>query len=594
MTRRNRSLSSWWAATSHRSLGATTDLAKKLAIAIVPVRSIIRVVDDHVPAMSVEWSPTELSFTDFKNNNIKINAAPFKEGMPDAKALDISTGFAMHEASHGKHSRVRYQDLIVKDENGDEQFAFTPMRIAAWLWNVVEDVRIEYRTSKEWPGFADYFSALLDWLWDQQDKAPVTSTEEKEESRTPGLDKQLKTVFMANRFYDRWTERLPAEEEPEIEWWHAWQQDYLNEVTDVRETIQRGLDHLRLDEESAKEMDEMAAQEEAERKAGEELREQLDRLMAEGFGKIVICASGGDREASTEVIDAETAKKIAQMVKEGLIEMRVLVTGHGVSNPPMFIRKPLETVASRRSYVGAPDAKADALRTALVFRPSDPEYDVKLLRSGHIDDEELYRWRMKDYRVFSERVIENKPDVFMGLLVDMSGSMYGEKLATAQRLAQLFVWALHDQEGVRTEVWGHTGDESGTATVELYKLWELGDPLTRLGLINTLPHNNNYDGHAIAWCINQMRDAPEEQRVLIVLSDGQPSGQGYGGQPAFTHMRGIVEDARRRLNVEVIQVAIDGALDIEHQRRMFGDAVVPYKTDGDLPKQLARLMGKFA
>jgi hypothetical protein len=292
-------------------------------------------------------------------------------------------------------------------------------------------------------------------------------------------------------------------------------------------------------------------------------------------------------------LDAETAEKVDQLVREGLIEMRPVVFANGASNPTHYITKPEETPESRRAYVGRPNAESAALRSSLVFRASAPQFDVKLLRQGTLDDEELYRWAMQDYRVYSERVIEAKPDVFMGLLVDCSGSMSGPKLRTAQRLAQLFVWALHDQEGVDTQVWGHTGDGTGDASVDIYRLWEHGDPLSRLGIINVLDHRNNYDGHSISWCVRQILDHPEPQKVLIVLSDGLPSGRDYGGPRGMAHMKQVCEWARRN-GCEVIQIAIDGSINPKDQSSMFGEGHwFPYTNDRDLPKQLARLMGKF-
>jgi hypothetical protein len=148
--RMTRGLSAWWASATHTAIRSADSVARQLALAIVPVRSVVRVIDDHTPPMTVEWSDRELSYTDFGGDSIHINPAPITEGeLPLHKALDVVTGFAMHEAAHGKHSRDRYRDLIVRDEEGKETPAFRPIRIAAWLWNLAEDVRIEDRTARE-------------------------------------------------------------------------------------------------------------------------------------------------------------------------------------------------------------------------------------------------------------------------------------------------------------------------------------------------------------------------------------------------------------------------------------------------------------
>jgi nitric oxide reductase activation protein len=234
----------------------------------------------------------------------------------------------------------------------------------------------------------------------------------------------------------------------------------------------------------------------------------------------------------------------------------------------------------------------EAMRASLVFRQERPSYDIKLQKSGTMDDEELYRLATGDSRIFSTRVVEGRPDVLFGLLVDMSGSMAGDHLRIAQRLAQTFLWAVHDQEGVETRIWGHTGDLSDPGS-DLFRLWEPGDSMSRLGLITTLDHGNNYDGFAIAYCISRMRNDPQPQKVLIVLSDGYPAGQKYGGISAQRHMLRVTQWGRKE-GVETIQIAIDDTLRASDQSAMFGPGNwVAYKNEAALPKELTRLLARF-
>lgn len=594
-------LSRWWAGSAHRAMGQTEDVAVRLALALTPVRSVIRVIDDHVPPMTVDWAAVvhgkSISATDFTHGHIVINPLPVTEQkVTTSAALDVVTGFAMHEASHGKESRDRFKHLIktetvtVPTTSGStasasrtvekEVPAFRPMRVAAYLWNLVEDVRIEATTGRKWPGSVPYFEAVLRYMWKHPDDLPVPTA----------LVKRLRTVYIACRYRDKLT-LLPPDEQVEATWWVDWQADYLSERVDTPTTIQRGLDRLAQDAEAKQELGKMEQQERKEQAAGEKARAQLERLVREGVeGTYGFCIT---EDGDVVPLDSATAEKVDELIREGLIEARPAVFANGASNPPHFIRKPEETAASRRSYVGRPNAESAALRAALVLRASALQFDVKLLRQGTLDDEELYRWGMKDYRVYSERIIEAKPDVFMGLLVDLSGSMSGSKLQTAQRLAQLFVWALHDQEGIETRVWGHTGDGSADASVDIYRLWERGDPMSRLGIIDTIDHRNNYDGHSVSYCVKQILEQPHPQKVLIVLSDGLPSGQGYGGERGMRHMREVNQWARRN-GCEVIQIAIDSAINPADQSAMYGEGNwLPYKNDRELPKQLARLMARF-
>jgi hypothetical protein len=600
-----RALSSIWAGSSHRAVQAASTVEQRLALAIGPVRSIVRVIDSHVPAMQVDWAkvgqdakgrPLSMSYTDFRGGRVAINPLPILHGnLSDmGEAIDIEAGFGLHEASHGEESRDRFEDLLDNveirraspglDPVVREVPAFRPMKVAVHLWNLVEDVRIEAETGRKWPGSRPYFRKVLDWVWQHR---PV----EIKSFASSKIEDRMKVIFVACRFPEKMNawRSIPAFDTTEIDWWQAWQGDYLAGRTDVRETVKRGLDHLALDEKTAKELKEMQAAEEKEEAAGERARAQLDRLLKEGFGDLPVCITG---DGDIVPLSAAQAEAVDQLIREQLVSVKPLFTDNNNQCAEVRITKPEETADSRRSYIGKPTALVEALRTALVFRQEKPEWDLKLQKSGHLDDEELWRLGTGDVRVFSEHVIEHRPEVALGVLVDMSGSMAGPHLRTAQRLAQTSLWAFHDAEGIETRIWGHTGDLAGASGSDIFRLWEPGDPMSRLGLVTSLPHGDNYDGFAIAYCVSQLREVPQAQKVLIVFSDGYPAGEGYGGPTAQRHMRHIVDWAERQ-GVAVFQIAIDDVLRAQDQEAMFGPGRwIPYSTDARLPRDLGRLLDR--
>jgi nitric oxide reductase activation protein len=222
-----------------------------------------------------------------------------------------------------------------------------------------------------------------------------------------------------------------------------------------------------------------------------------------------------------------------------------------------------------------------------------PQYTNRLQREGNLDEEELWRWSAGDLRVFEEKVVAVHPKVQMSLLVDMSGSMCGSKLRTAQKLAQLFVWALKDMQNVHTKVFGHTANVQNNHDCQVYRLWEPGDPLSRMGIIASGHHMNNYDGFAIASVAKELmlRGEPDEQRVMIVLADGYPAGSGYGGAEGMRHVKNV-DDWARKNGVEVIQIAIDSDLDSSRQAAMFKHWI-PYTDSASLPRKLEALLAKL-
>jgi nitric oxide reductase activation protein len=256
-------------------------------------------------------------------------------------------------------------------------------------------------------------------------------------------------------------------------------------------------------------------------------------------------------------------------------------------------------------------AKAKA---AFEFRKATPRADERLMQSGELDEDDLYRLMQGDMRVFRDITEEVLPSAAVYLLVDMSGSMssyFGARewsykpsaneetrKTVAFKMAYLMVKALHNRPNVKTRVLGHTGevwDKSGVRNgAQFYRLWEEGDRLERLDLINQLQPGENYDSYAIAWAGKLLQEEEADQKVLIVLSDGQPAGTYYGGDPAMRHVR-IVTDGLKRKGVDTIQLSMARDLSDADQRKMFEHYIPAPKSDkpyAEFLRQFTRLLEK--
>ncbi len=542
-------LSSYWGTSLARQMeapGVTTEM--RLALVLSAVRSLVRVVDDQRPAMKVDWAAmgSKDSGTHFGENRVEITPAPVTGGMPAGAALDVCAGLAVHEGAHARHSRnIRLGYAFIEP-------AERP--IADWLFNVLRDIHDQAAMTAEWPGFAPYLRAALDWTW--QGRYEGAHPDDR------GLDAHLDVALVSCRWPDRAADYIAGTswEPEEVQWWVGWQAGYMAGALDAQESVEKALEHLREDQGTQDDIDDGVTPEFDPCVSGAPAPERLDP-MASAFVEALI-------DQQLQIVIPDTGRD-------------------GV--PTVILSKPTEDDRSRRAAVAGPEA--DALRAALAFRPETPRHEIKLQFSGDLDDTEIHRWAEGDYRLFTERSIESQPDAFMGLLVDLSGSMTWGKLPIAQRLATGFLWAARDIEGIETAVWGHTGD-SPARTAAVYRIWEQGDPMSRLGLISTLPHANNYDGYAIITCVTAIAAKPQAQKVLFVLSDGLPHGQaGYGYTFGRKHVRSAVETAARK-GVTVIQIAIGTDLKPADQAEMFGNWV-PFQSYAQLPRDLTRLMERF-
>lgn len=584
------SLSSWWqGGGGWGSWSGWGDNTRKLATGAQAINNVIRIVDDTVPPMSVEFASRDHpdsesfgeNFTDFEGRRIVINPSPItKPGkLTPAEGVDICIGLALHEASHSQYSRPRAKQLR-------ESTMLRPKAVAAFLANVIEDVRIEGLTSKEYPGFAGYFRKALDWVWDEQQKKGVKLPEAWD-----SLANALNSIIVAVKWPEH-EKKLDPAIRAELEWWHTWNERYQSDSIGLREAVEEGLARLAANEQLQQEMQNLQKE-----TAGESLVGAL-RNFLKAHPEVMEGCGHADRK---DLLEDEEAETVNTLIKEKMHSYEPRTT-HGSDPPKVYIRRPLETAQSRAAYIGRPAGLVARYAAALRFRPELPRYSERLQKEGAIDEEELWRWKIDDWRVFQKQIVEEYPKAQVGFLCDMSGSMgMGHasgvsKVAVAQRLAQLFVEALRDMPGITCYVWGHTGDishEDDRGSAEFYQLWEPGDPLTRLGLISSMEMGNNYDGYAIEWCTEQLKakGQPDDQRLLIVLSDGYPAGATYGDTEAEHHVR-LVTDTAEKHGVFVLQVAIDRSLRADAQSRMFRHWT-NFENEVNLPRALTKELSRL-
>lgn len=217
-----------------------------------------------------------------------------------------------------------------------------------------------------------------------------------------------------------------------------------------------------------------------------------------------------------------------------------------------------------------------ALRSRLKFRSDQRAIIEHALKSGQIDEGSLYKLGFHQCGVNEDRIFElpmvlSNPDIHVHLLIDESGSMGGTKIKAAAEMAVTIAEAMHGLPGVRLSIWGHSGQglyhgaRADNAAVAEYL--NVGDSdLSRLGSIHACAQN--IDGAAVKECQKYMvQKSPDAAKLLIVLSDGAPAGNGYGGVPAINHTTEAVSEARRK-GIQVISIGVgrfDGS-------KMYGEA----------------------
>lgn len=239
---------------------------------------------------------------------------------------------------------------------------------------------------------------------------------------------------------------------------------------------------------------------------------------------------GAEEELSRIESDAAREEKRKEVVPEtdfGAIEEKTALGLHkGVR---LENRRPCphpsyrELVDTQKNLIGR---LADEIRKTLEFQSSVPR---RSLKKGRLDPGALWKIRIPDPGVFY-RVDEpgSVPDMAVYLLVDCSGSMRNgiggiSRMDAAKQATAL----LHEaclKLGITHCVTGFT-DNMGL-TVRHYQAvnWNEDDG-SRIASLNS--EHNNRDGYSIRVAAEELKDRPEQKKLLIVLSDGLPDALEY-------------------------------------------------------------------
>jgi hypothetical protein len=585
----------WWKGWGYNS---GSGLERRLAIALGAIQSTVNVVNTSgkrfVVSFAHDGPDTPMSYTDFQKTKVVVSPqALLDTSIAEELAIGITTGYGLHEASHVRDTMPIWPVLR-------EPTLIQPTTVAAKLLNIVEDTRIERNTSAIFPGFAMYFEQELAYLW----KAGLSHIPAV---WGPELGDKLNAICASVKWpvefkpFAEKDERLAEE----YIWFNEWRDRY-QAGADPRASVEEAIAHLREDEETKEQLEERQEQEEdaggdPSTMSEDEFKEWLKNLKEQlEKGEIEPCPSPGQKTVEVK-LTPEQAQEVNKLLREEFEEFASefqMTDEWGKDNAPLITSiKPEEDDQSRSLYQ-KPDNLVDRLKAAFVFRKAAPLYANRLLRSGSLDEEEIWRIAGNDFRVFEQKHVMDTPETQVTLLVDLSGSMHeGTKIQTAQRLATVMLACLTTIKGVRVRVRGHsTGPRADGGTCEIFRLWEPGDPQTRLGLAAMLGMDCNFDGFAIEWCARELvqNQRPNEDMVLIVLSDGLPNGgygANYGGGPAMDHVRRVTEDFEKR-GVTTIQIAIDPSMRHADQARMFRHWL-PYQDDAKLPFALTKLLIKL-
>ena len=275
--------------------------------------------------------------------------------------------------------------------------------------------------------------------------------------------------------------------------------------------------------------------------------------------------------------------ELAQSISYGNIHDGVRMTVHRMAEVPDELVDQYQDISGDLLHI------SKQLQKSVLQQLKDSRRGGKqtgLLMGRKLDSHTLYR---RDGRVFCKNALPNEaPALSVGLLLDESGSMCSCDRATYARATAIILYDFCQALGIPVMVYGH----SANCDVDLYSYAEFDaiDRKDRYRLMDISARANNRDGAALRYLAERLAKRPEEIKLLMLVSDGQPADDGYYGTAAEEDLRGIRQEYQRK---GILFVAAAIGSDKENIQRIYGDSFLDITDLNKLPVKLAGIIKRF-
>jgi nitric oxide reductase activation protein len=275
----------------------------------------------------------------------------------------------------------------------------------------------------------------------------------------------------------------------------------------------------------------------------------------------------------------------AQSISYGNIHSGVRVTVHRIDQVDDELEEQYKAICDPLLTISR------QLQRNLIQKLKDQQRGGKqtgLVMGRRLDAHALCR---NDGKVFYKNHLPNEiPRISVGLLLDESGSMGSYDRCTYARAASIILYDFCHSLNIPIMIYGHSC-EYGSG-VELYSYTEFDsiDHADRYRLMDISARGCNRDGAPLRFMAEQLSKRQEEVRILILVSDGQPSASGYGGTAAEEDLRGIKQEYKRK---GILFVAAAIGEDKPNIERIYGDSYLDITDLNQLPVKLTSVINRF-
>jgi len=480
--------------------------------------------------------------------------------------LPLMSAYATHEDKVRLTHFVKHETCHIKDSDFDKLNVKKPQGILAFINNLLEDHRIDYRNDKAYTGdkanseeilrvYAEemakaslteeaqnYYVPLFAWDLDVRDDL-WTRTADPFKLTTPTAHDIYKKLHKGNYADVLRNIRNIDDKSVAFDEVYALAERIVREVFDVNPEDMQG-EEAEKRIEKANEINDKGEQSEEAHK--------VENIKVEGMPM-----PNADHTA-----DKRTDKAVCSVGKgeytptpAGKIEWYNYTNNTGnfvpyghASDGGMFIDE-----AARSETL------ANQIRAKLQILSRDRyEYGKK---RGKLNGASLYRVGMKEAkglneRLFKQKIVNKVLDISIQILIDASGSMSGNKFTVAGGAAIVLNNVFSNVLKIPTEILAFTDTH---ACHRMFILKEFDTPISDIRMASSLGNiaynlEDNVDGESLVYGYTRIAKRKEKRKMMIVLSDGAPCG-GYDRGNLDKYTRDVIRSIEQS-PVELIGIGL--------------------------------------
>ena len=503
--------------------------------------------------------------------------------------LDVFLGTTIHEFSH-----ILYTDMAEIRKNRPNKFLFN-------LFNIIEDERIEYNTTQNYPGYANFIGQAKYYYFDLLYKKA-----EKQDDLMDVLQNILyivryparvdtKVIYRHQVLFDKIKKVLcdfgnnSKEAYDKAEKIYKLLLDYFKFPPPPPEEQQEGDEEQDQSDSSEGQSDSGEGQEGSDgssdpqnSKQSSQKQDSKDNEGSDKNSKTQSSPKSGSDEGSAgkkkqEPIKAYTQEEIKQAAEKLAEQMRRLITSNTSLNSneikdewdskeiadeckqikdDVFIVKQEDYERRYKADFDTVKQHINGLVNTFSKFFVEQEYRLTGMRRGVLDTNKLAEAYQAVETVYSNKFKRTTPGLDVCVLIDESGSMSGTNIASARKCAILLNEVFLRLKQCDFYVYGHTADNRhmGEVTINVYRdHWNRN----RYALGKVEGYSNNKDSVAIEETYKMVRKQTAKPLLMFVISDGAPNAWGLRGQPAVEEVKKVVNRIESNGDTLVCQIAIE-------------------------------------